>query len=457
MVLDWGDDVEAHALRAQGWSISAIGRHLDHDRKTIRSYLNGEREPGQRVRSAPRVIEPFLEYCRIRLRDDPHVWASTLFDELLELGFSGSYPSLTAAIRKLELRPHCEACAASRGRDAAIITHPPGEETQWDWLELPDPPAHWEVGRHAHLLVGALSCSGKWRGVLAETEDFGHLVAAIEQVVARLGGVTQCWRFDRMATVCHPGSGRVTKAFAGVAKHHGVAVTVCPSRHGNRKGVVEKANHSAAQRWWRTVPDDITITAAQAGIDRLATRMDNRTRIRDGQRLTVGELADHEHLRPAPDRRYPVDVVVTRTVTPQGLVSFDGNQYSVPPGLPGAEVEVRTRLGEPTIRVVTAGGATVAAHQRQPAGAGAVVRDEGHVIALERAVLAAFSQARPCNRKARRPLSAAATAEATRLHSDAASASERAAERVVIDLAAYAALVPPAAARSTIPIPKEIP
>ncbi|MFE4638178.1 hypothetical protein ACFRJ1_33085 [Streptomyces sp. NPDC056773] len=31
-----------------------------------------------------------------------------------------------------------------------------------------------------------------------------------------------------------------------------VGVDICPPRRGNRKGVVEKANHSAAQRWWRT-------------------------------------------------------------------------------------------------------------------------------------------------------------------------------------------------------------
>ncbi len=33
------DDVDAHALRANGWTISAIARHLGHDRKTIRAYL----------------------------------------------------------------------------------------------------------------------------------------------------------------------------------------------------------------------------------------------------------------------------------------------------------------------------------------------------------------------------------------------------------------------------------
>ena len=76
------------------------------------------------------------------------------------------------------------------------------------------------------------------------------------------------WRFDRMATVCHPESGKVTASFAAVAKHYGVSVAICPPWQGNRKGVVEKANHGAAQRWWRTLPDDITIDEAQASLDR---------------------------------------------------------------------------------------------------------------------------------------------------------------------------------------------
>ena len=45
-----------------------------------------------------------------------------------------------------------------------MIEHPPGEETQWDWLELPDPPAWWGWGKTAHLLVGALSARGGGAG-----------------------------------------------------------------------------------------------------------------------------------------------------------------------------------------------------------------------------------------------------------------------------------------------------
>jgi hypothetical protein len=47
-----------------------------------------------------------------------------------------------------------------------------------------------------------------------------HLIEALDGVVRRLGGVSRYWRFDRMATVCHPGSGRVTASFAAVARHY---------------------------------------------------------------------------------------------------------------------------------------------------------------------------------------------------------------------------------------------
>jgi transposase len=262
------DDVDAHAFRKRGWSISAIARHLGHDRKTIRAYLNDGRMAGVRAPAGEDWFAVFDVYCRERLAEDPHLWAMTLFDEVVGLGFDRSYPTLTRQLRLRGLRPHCEACTAVTGRPVAIIEHPAGEETQWDWVDLPDPPAGWGWGANASLFVGALAHSGRWRGVLAESKDQPHTIDALDRITRALGGLTRVWRFDRMATVCLPATGRVTPSFAGVAKHYGVSVAICPARRGNRKGVVEKANHTAAQRWWRTLADDVTTEQAQASLGR---------------------------------------------------------------------------------------------------------------------------------------------------------------------------------------------
>jgi len=133
------DDVDAHALHRRGWSISAIARHLGHDRKTIRAYLHKGRVAGQRRRAEPDSFEPFSVYCRERLTEDPHLWASTLFDELLELGYDRSYPTFTRQLRTRSLRPACEPCRPARGRDGDVALRPaPGEHPRPHPGDSPD-------------------------------------------------------------------------------------------------------------------------------------------------------------------------------------------------------------------------------------------------------------------------------------------------------------------------------
>ncbi len=443
-MLTWEDDVEVHALRKRGWTISAIARHTGFDRKTVRKYLNGGGKPGERARPSPDPFDPFVDYVTARLVEDPHLWARTLFDELEDLGFDLSYQSLTRNIRIRNLRPVCEACRTATERPNAVITHPPGDETQWDWLELPDPPASWGWGKKAYLLVGSLAHSGKWRAALSPSTDQPHLVAAIDRVVRALGGVTRVWRFDRMATVCDPGSGRVTASFAGVAKHYGVAVAICPPRRGNRKGVVEKINHTAAQRWWRTLADDLTVEAAQASVDRFArVRGDTRIRAAADGRSSVATVAKAEPLAPLPATPYPVIVAERRTASRQALVSYRGNRYSVPPELAAAAVVVSHPVGGEFLDIATTSGIVIARHRMATDGLGVMVRDSGHVIALDAAALATASTGRPHRRKERIPPGPAAKAAAAQLiqlrdsRSTVAESTAACTDSTVIDLSAY--------------------
>lgn len=446
------EDIDAHALYARGWTISAIARHLGRDRKTIRAYLSGAREAGARARTTLDPFEPFVAYCVARLAEDPHLWATTLYDELLELGYDGSYPTLTRQIRGRALRPPCEPCRPAKGRAVAVIEHPPGDETQWDWVDLPGPPAQWGWGTAAHLLVGALSHSSRWRGVLCPSMDQPHLIDGLDRVTRALGGLTCAWRFDRMATVINPDSQRVQASFAAVAKHYGVEVRPCPPRRGNRKGVVEKANHVAAQRFWRTLPDDVTVEQAQQRLDSwCATRGDTRLRATADGKASVLTVAAAEALRPPPASPFPATLVLSRVVSAQSLVSFRGNRYSVAPELAGATVTVSHRLGAGHLDIATATGTVIARHALAPAGTGAMVRDHGHVAALEQAAMAATTTARPHRSKQRIPPghTARAAADALRAHHTATPASSPAAGAdVVIDLAPYAAA---AAARSSLP------
>jgi len=418
------DVVEIVALHRRGWSVSAIARHTGRDRKTVRAWLRGERDREARRQLGP--LEPYREYIVQRLGDDPHLDATVLLRELQPLGFERSYPTLTRELRRLELRPVCEVCKRGGHRVTIELVHEPGEELQLDWLELPATP--W--GEPAHVLVGVLSHSGRIRAVLSDGEDFAHLVGALDGVLRRLGGSARCWRTDRMAAIVEPGSGRLRAEAAELAKHYGVTVAVCPPRRAQRKGVVEAAIRYLQRSWWRTA-DASTSQLAQASLDRWCVEVADQRRRGE---LTVATRAAAEPLQPLPPVPYPAELRAERVVSASALVAFEGNRYSTPPNLAGQTVTVLARLGEPTLRVVSAAGVLVATHRRLPAGAGQIVRTGADRAALEQAVLTAFTTRPPCARKPNRPPSQEALAFA------AALAPEALVEPELPTLEAYAAL-----------------
>ena len=98
------------------------------------------------------------------------------------------------------------------------------------------------------------------------------------------------------------------------------------------------------------------------------------------------------------------------------------------------------RLGDEVIDIVTASQITVARHRLAPDGAGAIVRDHGHVHALEQAAMAAAAAGgRPHRRKERIPpgpdaLAAAAALRTTNTESHSPSTTSAS---TVTDLVAY--------------------
>ena len=224
-------------------------------------------------------------------------------------------------------------------------------------------------------------------------------------------------------------------------------MAVCPPRRGNRKGVVEKVNHTAAQRWWRTLADDVTVEQAQVDLDRFASvRGDTRMRATAEGRFTVAVLAETEPLQPVPAQPYPVIVTEERTASRQALVAYRGNRYSVPPELAAAQVVVTRPVGGEFIDVATTAGIVIARHKLLADGLGGTVRDSGHVIALDAVAMAAASSGRGHRRKQRIPPGPEARAAAAtlqqRLTADAdigtTTQSQMAAtDSTVIDLSAY--------------------
>ncbi|MFE7487322.1 hypothetical protein [Kitasatospora sp. NPDC057541] len=133
LMLTREEDVDAHALRRQGWSISAIARHLGRDRKTVRAYLAGERVAGVRAPALDEFV-PFLPHCRQRLADDPHLWATRLFDEVIDLGYHGGYSTFTrpfASTRSDHIADHATAVPGGTAQSSSTRRARRSSSTGW--------------------------------------------------------------------------------------------------------------------------------------------------------------------------------------------------------------------------------------------------------------------------------------------------------------------------------------
>src|SRR5437867_7905399 len=100
---DW---LVMHTLHAHhGWSISKIAREFGVDWRTARRYATSEAVPRYHSRECPtELTEAQAAHVRRRLDRCQDLRATTLYRELQELGYEGSYPSLARRVRAIRPR-----------------------------------------------------------------------------------------------------------------------------------------------------------------------------------------------------------------------------------------------------------------------------------------------------------------------------------------------------------------
>jgi hypothetical protein len=86
------------------------------------------------------------------------------------------------------------------------------------------------------------------------------------------------------------------------------------------------------------------------------------------------DRAGQQGLLGLPAHAFPAQLEVQRVVGRSTLVAFEGNHYSVSPGLAGQTVTVTARLGELHVEILSAAGRRVARH-RMPGRSAEDARD----------------------------------------------------------------------------------
>ena len=346
-------------LHRQGISISAIARRVALDRKTVRRYIAQGFEPPSYGPRQPRVsqLQAFEPYLRQRLEAFPQLTGRRLHRELRDLGYTGGYTILTGLLR--EIRPVEVSAYEVR------FETPPGRQAQVDFAHFrtvfADEPG---VERIIWLFSMVLGHSRMLWGRFVLHQDLQTLLRCHNAAFEALGGVPEQILYDRMRTVFHredPETSHIVynRTLLTFARHHGYLPKACKAYRAKTKGKVERPFRYIREdfflgRTFRNL-DDLN-AQFRRWLDQVANARTHATT----KRVVAEHFAEERPaLQPLTAGAFQAVLRLERRITRDGMVSVDGNLYSVPNSTRRRTVEVHSTANE--VRILE-DGAVIAVH-----------------------------------------------------------------------------------------------
>ena len=358
-----GEIVMILDLHRQGAGISAIARRSGLDRKTVRKVIASGLEPPAYGPRQPRMsqLQPFERYLRERLGAVPELTGRRLHRELAALGYHGGYSAVTDLLR--EIRPVLPPPFEVR------FETPPGRQAQVDF-------AHFRtvftdelgVERVVWLFSFVLGHSRMLWGRFVPHQDMQTLLRCHAAAFEALGGTPTEILYDRMKTVvdreepqggAEPGHIVYNRTLVAFARHYGYLPKACKAYRAKTKGKVERP--------FRYIREDFFLGRSFRSMgdlnDQFRQWLDEVANVRTHAttRRVVGEHFAEERpsLQKLPVGPFQAVLRLERRITKDGMVSVDGNLYSVPDTTRRRPVEVHSTADE--VRILE-DGRVIAVH-----------------------------------------------------------------------------------------------
>jgi transposase len=353
--------VTIKALVSRGASNAVVARLLGVSEGTVRYHVGrmaaGAADGRSAKPSKAMMVAGAIEDWRDVQGEDP-INLAALHDWLVaEHSYGGSLRSVQRFWAKRYPAP------ALRARRR--VETPAGAQAQADW-------AHFQgviIGGEAKDLLAfkmVLSHSRKDAIVWSENKGMLAWLGCHTQAFRRLGGVPATVRIDNEKTAVVKGAGAwgvINKSYRRYATTLRFHIDACPPRQPQCKGKIERRVRDQRfaidpqKQSWFDLEELQRWTDAQ-----LMARADKLICPATGRTVAESWAAECAKLTPLPETLpEPFDNVGMRLVGIDGLVAFEGRQYSVPFAYVGERVEVRGCAH--TVQILK-GCRIVATHQR---------------------------------------------------------------------------------------------
>ena len=306
-------------------------------------------------------VAPFQTYLRERVATYPELTASRLHRELGKLGYDGGYTAVKDYLRSVRPR-------AAAGFEVRFET-PPGRQAQVDFAHFrtvfTDQPA---VERVVWLFSLVLGHSRMLWGRFVPHQDMQTVLRCHAAAFEALGGAPAEILYDRMKTVVDreasqdgpdPGHIVYNRTLVEFARHYGYLPKACKAYRAKTKGKVERPFRYTREdfflgRTFRSL-DDLNQQFRQ-WLDQVANVRTHATT----HRVVSEHFAEERpSLQPLPAGPFQAVLRLERRITKDGMVSVDGNLYSVPNTTRRRPVEVHSTADE--VRILEE-GRVVAVH-----------------------------------------------------------------------------------------------
>jgi transposase len=289
--------------------------------------------PEYTPRRAPTATKLALyeAFVRERLEAHPDLSAQRLFQDLAPLGYSGAYDAVKRFVAKARPRP----LPAYEVRFETA----PGEQAQCDFAEFrvgfTDEPG---IRRRINLFSFVLGHSRAFWGRFVEHQDLHTVLRCHVAAFEALGGVPREILYDRMKTAVtdERDEGHIVynRRLLALAQHYGWQPRACRAYRAKTKGKVERPHRYIRDNFWKGRSfrnfEDLN-TQFRDWLDTVANARVHGTT----QRYVAEALAEEQpFLQPMPGSRFGPLVIMRRRVSNDGMISVNGNFYSVPDGTP---------------------------------------------------------------------------------------------------------------------------
>ena len=326
--------MELRADYQKGLSYSELGRKYNIDRRTAKKYAESESRPEYSLTdSKPSKLDPYKEQIVFWLEEAPYS-ALRIWEKVKEQGFEGSYSVVKHFVRGKKEQLNEQATV----RFETI----PGQQGQVDWAFFEDFHVR-ENGEEKKLYCFLMILGYSRMRYIEFVTDMSTdtLIRCHVNAFRYFGGYPEEILYDNMKQVVikrlmKQEESPLNRQFEDFAGFYGFKPILCRPYRGQTKGKIE--------RTVRYVRENLMVGIRYNGLNDLngqAMAWCNKVNAREHG--TTGEIPfermKRERLNPL-IREYIIDKINLRRVGKDCLISYSGNQYSVPSEYAGKDVAV---------------------------------------------------------------------------------------------------------------------